>query len=47
MKRNSLFERLGGSAGINKLVDDIVGLHMENPVIRARLIGWVSFSGRI
>ena len=36
MKRNSLFERLGGSAGINKLVDDIVGLHMENPVIRAR-----------
>ena len=36
MKSNSLFERLGGSAGINKLVEDIVGLHMENPVIRAR-----------
>lgn len=31
-----LFERLGGTPGINALVDDIVALHMENPVIRAR-----------
>ena len=36
MKSNSLFERLGGSAGINALVEDIVAKHMENPVIRAR-----------
>ena len=36
MKSNSLFERLGGSSGINALVDDIVSLHMENPAIRAR-----------
>ena len=36
MKGASLFERLGGSSGINALVQDIVALHMENPVIRAR-----------
>lgn len=36
MKSNSLYERLGGSSGINALVEDIVAKHMENPVIRAR-----------
>ncbi|TAK42247.1 MAG: group 1 truncated hemoglobin [Betaproteobacteria bacterium] len=36
MKGTSLFERLGGSSGINALVQDIVARHMENPVIRAR-----------
>lgn len=36
MKSASLFERLGGSSGINALVHDIVAHHMENPVIRAR-----------
>ncbi|OGA61201.1 MAG: globin [Betaproteobacteria bacterium RIFCSPLOWO2_12_FULL_65_14] len=36
MKSTSLFERLGGSSGINALVEDIVSLHMENPIIRAR-----------
>ena len=32
----TLYQRLGGSSGINALVADIVALHMENPVIRAR-----------
>lgn len=32
----SLFERLGGSAGIVALADEIVALHMENPAIKAR-----------
>jgi hemoglobin len=36
MNAASLFERLGGSTGINALVEEIVALHMENPVIRAR-----------
>jgi hemoglobin len=36
MENRSLFERLGGSSGITALVDDIVSMHMENPVIRAR-----------
>lgn len=36
MDSKSLFERLGGSSGIQALVDDIVALHMENPVISPR-----------
>lgn len=36
MENRSLFDRLGGSAGIHLLVEDIVALHMENPVIRVR-----------
>jgi hemoglobin len=36
MSDKSLFDRLGGSAGINALVERIVGLHMDNPVIGAR-----------
>jgi hemoglobin len=36
MQSTSLFQRLGGSAGIRALVDEIVSLHMENPVILAR-----------
>lgn len=36
MQTASLYERLGGTPGINTLVNDIVALHMENPVIRAR-----------
>lgn len=36
MNGTSLFERLGGSSGIRTLVEDIVALHMENPVIQVR-----------
>lgn len=36
MDTQSLYERLGGAEGIATLVDDIVGRHMENPVISAR-----------
>ena len=36
MENRSLFQRLGGSRGIATLVEDIVGMHMENPVIGAR-----------
>jgi hemoglobin len=32
----TLYQRLGGSSGIQALVTDIVALHMENPAIRAR-----------
>jgi hemoglobin len=32
----TLFQRLGGSSGIDALVADIVALHMDNPVIQAR-----------
>lgn len=36
MTTTSMFERLGGSTGINTLVDKIVARHMENPVIQPR-----------
>ncbi|MGE3955394.1 MAG: group 1 truncated hemoglobin [Vicinamibacterales bacterium] len=36
MSTPSLFDRLGGSAGIQAIVDGVVSRHMENPVIRAR-----------
>ena len=35
-KTASLYERLGGTPGINALVEDIVARHMDNPTIRAR-----------
>lgn len=34
----SLYERLGGAAGIARLVDDIVEAHMSNPLIKARFL---------
>lgn len=34
----SLFQRLGGSSGIAKLVDDIVAAHLRNPLIQARFL---------
>jgi hemoglobin len=36
MNGTSLFQRLGGSSGIEALVEEIVALHMENPAIRSR-----------
>ncbi|MDH5397458.1 MAG: group 1 truncated hemoglobin [Cyclobacteriaceae bacterium] len=32
----SLYKRLGEENGITKLVDDIVDLHMNNPLVQAR-----------
>lgn len=32
----SLYERLGGAAGINVLVEDIIAAHLENPLVSAR-----------
>ncbi|HUH28732.1 group 1 truncated hemoglobin [Gelidibacter sp.] len=34
----TLFERLGGIAGISSLVDDTVAAHMANPAINARFL---------
>ena len=33
-----LFERLGGTTGINSIVDDVVEAHMNNPAIAARFL---------
>ena len=36
MQATSLFERLGGSSGIEHIVDEVASRHLENPVIAAR-----------
>ncbi len=34
----SLYQRLGGTEGIARLVDDVVDAHMSNPTIKARFL---------
>lgn len=34
----SLFERLGGTEGITKIVDDAIDTHMSNPAVSARFL---------
>jgi hemoglobin len=34
----TLFERLGGSAGVRRIVDGAIAAHMCNPVIRERFV---------
>jgi len=34
----SLFERLGGEAGITQIASDLVDIHVENPAIKHRYI---------
>jgi len=36
--KTTLFERLGGEAGISSIVDDTVAAHMENPAVNARFL---------
>ncbi len=36
--KKTLFERLGGTSGITRLVDDAVNTHMENPAISMRFL---------
>lgn len=47
MNPASLFQRLGGSPGIQAIVDDIVARHMENPVIQARFRPYLETPGKI
>jgi hemoglobin len=46
-KPASLFERLGGRKGIATVVDDIVDLHMKNPLIKARFLPLASQPERL
>jgi hemoglobin len=36
--QTSLFDRLGGTNGITKIVDDVVEAHMNNPAIKVRFL---------
>jgi hemoglobin len=38
---SSLFERLGGSPGIARIVDEVAARHLENPAISARFRPYV------
>lgn len=37
----TLYERLGGAAGIAKIVDDLVEAHLNNPRIQARFLPYL------
>ena len=39
--KSSLFDRLGGSPGIESIVDEVAARHLENPVIAARFRPYV------
>lgn len=43
----SLFEKLGGAAGIRRIVDGTVAAHMCNPVIKARFLPYEDQPDRV
>lgn len=43
----TLYERLGASAGIRKIVDAMVDAHLENPVIKARFLPYLEVPERV
>lgn len=43
----SLYEHLGGAAGIAKIVDDIVAAHINNPAINARFLPYLDKPERV
>lgn len=47
MESKSLYERLGQSSGIARLVDSIVAAHLENPRIRARFLPYLDDADRM
>jgi hemoglobin len=47
MESQTLFERLGGSAGIERIVDQVAARHLENPVIRARFQPYLEQPGKL
>jgi hemoglobin len=47
MQTQSLFERLGGSPGIERIVDEVASRHLENPVINARFRPYLAEPSRL
>lgn len=45
--KSSLFERLGGSSGIERIVEEVVSRHQENPAIRARFLPYLENPERL
>lgn len=47
METQTLFQRLGGAAGIAALVDAIVVAHAENPAVRVRFLPVIADKARL
>jgi hemoglobin len=47
METKSLFERLGGSSGIERIVDEVASRHLENPIIQARFRPYLEQPGKL
>jgi hemoglobin len=47
MEARSLFERWGGSPGIERIVDAVASRHLENPVIAARFRPFLDQPGKL
>jgi hemoglobin len=47
LSRVSLYERLGASAGIRRIVDGMVDAHLKNPVIQARFRPYLEDPDRV
>lgn len=47
METKSLFERLGGTSGIERIVDEVASRHLENPVISARFRPYLEQPGKL
>jgi len=47
METKSLFERLGGSSGIERIVEVVASRHLENPAIRARFRPYLEQPGAL
>lgn len=43
----TLFERLGGAAGIRRIVDGAIAAHMRNPAIKARFLPYADRPERV
>lgn len=43
----SLYERLGASAGIRRIIDGMVDAHLQNPVIQARFLPYLNEPERV
>lgn len=44
---SSLYQRLGGAAGISAIVEDVVAAHMANPLIQARFLPYAEQPERL
>jgi hemoglobin len=47
MEQKPLFERLGGSSGIERIVDEVASRHLQNPSIRARFLPYLEQPGKL